>query len=141
LLASPRLASPLAHFFLSPEKFPVPPLLSSMYRTLYHVLSDTSSHMHMHAYVLPISSYFLSSVECFNELAPVFENRNSDRDGPSCPEEGEVRPWCARRSCSLRNGDVRWATLNALAEDSLKKSTEGHHGTFARVESDGWVTL
>jgi hypothetical protein len=33
---------------------------------LYHALSDTSSHMHIHAFVLPISSYTLSSVEWFS---------------------------------------------------------------------------
>jgi hypothetical protein len=31
------------------------------------------------------------------------------------------------------------ATLNALVEDSLKKSTEGHHDAFARVEPNCWV--
>jgi hypothetical protein len=55
-LAIAQLASPLTYFFISPEFFPVPPFLSSIYRTLYHALSDTSSHMHMHAFVLPISS-------------------------------------------------------------------------------------
>ena len=37
--------------------------LSSVYHTLYHALSDTS--MHLHAYVPPVSSYTLFSVECF----------------------------------------------------------------------------
>jgi hypothetical protein len=31
--------------------------------------------------------------------------------------------------------------LNALVEDSLKKSTERYDNTFARVESDYWVIL
>jgi hypothetical protein len=34
-------------------------------------------------------------------------NRTSDLDDPSCPEEGEIRPWCARRSRSLLDGNVR----------------------------------
>ena len=46
-VAQTRLAS---YFFISPE-FPVPPSLSSIYRTLYRALSDTSSHMHLHTYV------------------------------------------------------------------------------------------
>jgi hypothetical protein len=104
-LAVARLASPLAYFFISPEKFPVPPFLS-VYRTLYHALSDTSSYMHSHTYVLPVSSYILSSVECFMSIGPSFRNRATDRDDPSFPGEGEVRPWCARRPCSLCNGDV-----------------------------------
>jgi hypothetical protein len=33
------------------------------------------------------------------------------------------------------------ATLNALIEDLLKKSTEGHHDDFARVEPDYWAIL
>jgi hypothetical protein len=33
------------------------------------------------------------------------------------------------------------ATLHALVEDSLEKSTEGHHDAFARVEPICWVTL
>jgi hypothetical protein len=59
---STRLAS---CFFISPEFYPVPPFLSSIYRTLYHALSDTSLHMHLYAYVLPLSSYTLCSVEWF----------------------------------------------------------------------------
>jgi hypothetical protein len=59
-----------------------------------------------------------------------FGNRDSDRDDPSCPEEGVVRHWSARRSCSLRNGNVR---LNALVE-LAQESTEEHHDAFARVE-------
>jgi hypothetical protein len=51
--------------------------------------------MHWHAYVLvPVSSYTLSSVEWFVSIGAGFGNRNSDRDDPSSPEEGEVRPWC-----------------------------------------------
>jgi hypothetical protein len=46
-LAVAQLASPLANFFISPENFPIPPFLSSIYRTLYHALSDTSSHAHI----------------------------------------------------------------------------------------------
>jgi hypothetical protein len=103
--AAAQLASPLAYFFISPENFPVPPFLSSVYRTLYHALSDTSSHMHLHAYVLPLSSYTLSSVECFMSIGAGFGNRN------------------------------------ALVTDSFKKSTEGHHDDFARVEPDCWVIL
>jgi hypothetical protein len=48
-------------------------LLSSTYRTLYHALSDTSSHMHLQAFVLPVSFYTLSSVEYFIRLALVME--------------------------------------------------------------------
>src|ERR1700753_4320968 len=55
-----QLASPLTSHFS--WIFPVLPFLS-IYRTSYHVLSDTSSHMHMHVYILPISSYTPSSVE------------------------------------------------------------------------------
>jgi hypothetical protein len=32
-----------------------------------------------------------------------------------------------------------WVTSNALVEDSFKKSTEGHHDAFARVEPNYWV--
>ncbi len=49
--------------------------------------------------------YLESNILC--QLALVFGNRNSDRDDPSCAEEGEVRRWCARRSCGLRNGNAR----------------------------------
>jgi hypothetical protein len=45
-LAVTQLGSPFAYFFTSSGKFPVLPFLSSIYRTLYHALSDTSSHMH-----------------------------------------------------------------------------------------------
>ena len=46
----------------------IPSLLSSsVYRTLYHAhaLSHAFSPMHLHAYVLPVSFYTLSSVSCF----------------------------------------------------------------------------
>ena len=33
------------------------------------------------------------------------------------------------------------AALNALVEDSLKKSTERYDNTFTRVESNYWVIL
>jgi hypothetical protein len=49
--------------FISLEFF-LPPFLSSVYRTLYLALSNTSSHTHFHAYLLPVSSYTLSIVEC-----------------------------------------------------------------------------
>jgi hypothetical protein len=109
-LAVSQLASPLAYFFISHELLVprLPAILSSVYRTLYHsILSDTSSHMVLHAYIIPVSSYTLSSVECFMSIGAGFGNRNSDRDYLSCPEEGEVRPWFARWSCSLRNVNVR----------------------------------
>jgi hypothetical protein len=64
-LAVAQLASPLAYFIISPENFPILPFLSSIYHTLYHALSDTSSHMYFHAYVLSVSSYTLSNVEYF----------------------------------------------------------------------------
>jgi hypothetical protein len=106
-LAIAQLASPLAYFFISPKFSPVPPFLSSIFRTLYHAVSDTSSHMHVHACVLPLSSYTLSSVEWIYVDWCWFGNRNSGRDDRSCPEEEEVRPWCARWSCSLRTGNAR----------------------------------
>jgi len=46
--------------------------------------------MYLHAYVLPVSSYTLSSVECFMLIGAGFGNRTSDRDDPSCQEEGFV---------------------------------------------------
>jgi hypothetical protein len=85
LLNTPRLF--LTSFLL--KFFPVPPFLSSIYRTLYHALSVTSSRMHLYAYVLPVPS-LASNVLC--RLALGFGNRKSDRYDPSCPEEGEVRP-------------------------------------------------
>jgi hypothetical protein len=66
-----------------------------------------------------------------------FGNRDSDRDGPSCPE-GEVQLWCvpvreavmlpAQRKCVDR------ATLNALI-NAQKCVTTGRF-RFARVEPD-----
>jgi hypothetical protein len=41
--------------------------------------------MHLHAYVLPILSYTLSSVECFMLIIAGFGNRASDRGDPSLP--------------------------------------------------------
>jgi hypothetical protein len=121
-LAVALLASPLAYFFISPQFSPFSP------PSIVHgsMLSYMSSHMHFHAYVLPVSSYTLSSVECFMYIGAGFGNRSSDQGDPSCPEEGEVRPWCMGRSRSLRDGNVRRATLNALVEESLNTSTEGH---------------
>jgi hypothetical protein len=76
---STRLASPLAYFFISPENF----------------LS------------LPFPPPPMVHCTVFYIDWRWFWNRTSDRDDPSCLEEGEVRPWCARRSCSLRSGNVR----------------------------------
>ena len=52
--------------------------------------------MHLHAYVLPISSYTLSKsiIECFMSICAGFGNRNSDRDDPACPEEGDGIDMC-----------------------------------------------
>jgi hypothetical protein len=74
LLNSSRLL--LAYVFIFPENTPVPPFLSSISRTLYQALSDTSSHMHLHAYVLFVSSYTLSSVECFMSIGAGYEIEN-----------------------------------------------------------------
>jgi hypothetical protein len=62
-VAVAQLASPVAYFFISPGFFAVPLFLPSISRTLNYALSDTSSHMHLRAYVLPVLSYTLSSVE------------------------------------------------------------------------------
>jgi hypothetical protein len=48
LLNSPRL---LLLYFLS---ISLRPSLSLLHRKLYHALSGTSSHMHLHAYVLSV---------------------------------------------------------------------------------------
>ena len=66
----------------------------------YHALSDTSPHVDSHAYIPPIHAvkYLLAS-NILDQLALVFENRNSDGDYciPFSLEEGEVRLWCAER--------------------------------------------
>ncbi|KAF8503289.1 hypothetical protein F5888DRAFT_1660582 [Russula emetica] len=113
---STRLTSPLAYCFISPEKFPVPPFLSSIYHTLYHDLSDTSSHMHVHSFISPISSYTLSlTSNGLYQLALVLEIETLT----------ETILHAQRR---------QRATLNALVEDSLKKSTEGHHYASTRSQ-------
>jgi hypothetical protein len=72
----------------------------------------------------------------------VLEIETLDREDRSCTEEEEeVLPLCARWSCSLSNGNARLGYINALVEDSLKKSTEGHHDAFVRVEPNCWVIL
>jgi hypothetical protein len=43
-LAVTKLASPVAYFFISPQNLSIPPFLSTIYRTLYHALSDTPLH-------------------------------------------------------------------------------------------------
>jgi len=45
-----QLASPLAYFFISPESFPVPPFLSTVYRTLYHAHPHTFTSTHTYPY-------------------------------------------------------------------------------------------
>jgi hypothetical protein len=89
-------------------------------------------------YLYPLTPHLASNG--FMSIGTGIGNRNSDRDDRSCPEEEEVRPWCARWSCSATAMQDR-ATLNALVEDSLKKSTEGHHDAFARIEPNCWVIL
>jgi len=93
-LAVAQLASPLV-YSIFPENFPNPPLLS-IHRTLYNALSDTSSHIRLHMYVLPISSYALLSVYCLISIGAGFRrgNRNYDQDNPSCSdsEKGQVCP-------------------------------------------------
>jgi hypothetical protein len=124
--------------------FPAHLFLSSIYHTLCHSLSDTSSHMHLHAYLPPVSSNAFSSVKYFMSIGASFGNRTSDRDDPSQWKEGIVLGARGRRSCNLRNGNVRYssrATSNALVEDSPKKSMQGHHDAFARVGPDCWVFL
>jgi hypothetical protein len=121
-----QLASPLAYFFISPENFPAPPFLSSIYRTLYYALSDTSSLMHMHAYVLPISPYTPSSVEWFHVdwcwfwksklLTEKIVHAQRKKRFVLGARGGHV-------ACATAMRD--WATSNALVEDSFKKSTEG----------------
>jgi hypothetical protein len=41
-------------------------------------------------------------------FGPFGRNRNFNRENPSCTEEGEVRPWCARLSCSLHPTEMRY---------------------------------
>ena len=68
---------------------------------LSYIVPCFISHIHMHAYVLPISYYAFSSVE---SVLPIGIGSG---DNLSCSEDGELRPQCARWSCSLRNGNVR----------------------------------
>jgi hypothetical protein len=50
----------------------------------------------------------MHGVEYYMSTVAGFENRNSDRDDPSCSEEEEVRTLCAVRwPGGLRNGNVR----------------------------------
>ena len=64
--------------------------------------------MHLYAYVLPVSSYTLSSRMFYAYSCLRFGNRSSDKDDTSFPEEGEVRPLCATQSYySLHNGNLR----------------------------------
>jgi len=71
LLNSPRLL--LTSSFLL--KIPTPPFLSSIYRTSYHTLSDTSPHMYLHAYVLPVPSLAL---KIFMLIGAGFGNRTTE---------------------------------------------------------------
>jgi hypothetical protein len=126
-LAVAQLASPLAYFSISPENFPIPPFLSSIYRTLYHALSDTSSHMHPYRPIYSLASNVLCRLTLILEIDPPTETTFV-----LGARGGHV-------ACAMEMWDM--ATLNALVKDSLKKSTEGHHNAFARVESDCWVIL
>jgi hypothetical protein len=72
---------------------------------MYHPLSDTSLLARIRS--TRVVLYTFSSVKYFISTGAAFGNHNFDRDDPSSTEEGEARPWCARRSCSLRNGNVR----------------------------------
>ena len=102
-LAVVQLTSPLAYFFIPPEFLSVPPFLFSIYirctmQCLTHPRTCTCTHTQAiyHPYCL------------ISRLSLVLEIEPLNRDGLSCPEEGEVCPWCgARWSCSLRNGSVR----------------------------------
>ena len=85
--------------------------------------------MRLHAYVLPISSYALSSVGYSISIGANFGNRKSGRDGPSWKGARRDQVACATEMC----------ILNAQIEDSLKICMEAHHDAFANVEPDCWV--
>ena len=71
-VASTDLASPIAYFFrVISSEIPVPCFLSSVF---YYVMSNTSSHIHLRAHVLPISYYNHPSVECSKLIGAGFEN-------------------------------------------------------------------
>ena len=72
-LAVVQLTSPLAYFFIPPEFLSVPPFLFSIYHTLYHAMSDTSSYMHLHAY-----SGYLPPVLSYIPIVVGFGNRTSE---------------------------------------------------------------
>src|SRR6266481_4357654 len=99
-----QLTSSPAHFFISPEPFPDPPFLSSIHHALYHVpcmlcltrlRTCTCAHTYYPCSLIPSPS-LTSNVFC---RLVGFGNRNSDRDDPLCPGEGEV---CRCPKCDIR---------------------------------------
>jgi hypothetical protein len=99
-----QLASHLA-YFISPDFFPVPPFLS-IYRTSYHALSGTFTHTYYPYFLIPpLSSNVLCRLELVLEIKTLTEKIFHAQEG------GEVRSWCARWPCSLRNGNARWGWI------------------------------
>jgi hypothetical protein len=103
VLAVAQLALPLAYFFISPEN----PHSSLSLLHLSYIVSYFVLQVLAHVLARIRTTRTVSSVEDLRLIGAGFGNRTSDRDDPSCPEEGEVRPWCTRRLCGLRNGNVR----------------------------------
>jgi hypothetical protein len=138
-LNSPRLALPPAYFFISPEKnspslpFSPPSIVHCTILCLTRPRTCTCT-----TYEVPISSHTLCSIDCFISIGAGFAPLT----------ETILHAQKERFVLGARGGHVACATemrdratLNALVEDSLKKSTEGHHDAFARVEPDCWVLL
>ena len=88
--------------------------------------------MHLHAYELPVSSYTPTSVvsNVLYRLAPVLEIGTLTKTILHAQRKQRfvLDARGGRVACPT---EMRYrATLSALVEDSLKKSTEGHHEAF-----------
>ncbi|KAF8495490.1 hypothetical protein F5888DRAFT_1711332, partial [Russula emetica] len=135
-----HLSPQAAYFFISPEKnspslpFSPPSIVHCTILCLTRPRTCTCT-----TYEVPISSHTLSSIDCFISIGAGFAPLAETILHAQKKERFVLGARGGHVACATEMRDR--ATLNALVEDSLKKSTEGHHDAFARVEPDCWVLL
>jgi hypothetical protein len=117
---------------------PCPSLLSSICCKSYLSLSDTSSHMHLHAYVPPESSYSVPNVERFMSISarflaivvaqvlPVHElmNAHSSPTGAGWRRLSGAAILVKGCSCARLVGQ---STTEINLQEDVKRPTRRHH--------------